>query len=578
MKKILFLLLLAPTIAIANPVDQPTAMLVAENFWWQTFKEHATFKDYSAVLNLTEIYLFEESNDNGFIIVSADDRAVPVLGYSRKGFVTENICPSMMSWLRSYETDIAHARNNNLMPDKTTQDEWNSLLAGKPLAVQPKAPTLVTPLLRSAWNQDAPYNLYCPGEGSEKAPTGCVATALAQVMYYWRYPDHGYGQNAYNYADFTDTNFNWQYGTLSADFEHTHYDWPNMVDTLRNSSDSVSIEAVALLNYHCGVALNMLYHPDGSMAFVTMTDNLLFDTNYYPTRIAAENVIPRFFGYSTETVGKQRINYERLLDWVDVIDSDLQKGRPVIFAGAASEGPSAGHCFVLDGINPYYYFHINMGWGGSYDGDYRLDAITFRGADFTKRQQAIIGMRPPEMFSVKVTCTGTKGDGCGIFHGEEEVCGKYVNMVTGDAASQLDIVAGDGYSIKTILLGEDTLVENGVILDETLLSYPTENELSQLSCRLDGFSTDTEINVVFSNMAMSIAEAAQQGSRLQVVSHDRNIVISGEAIGCGSVYDIMGRKVSDFDAMGAPTVSVAVAQRGIYIVRCGGKSAKVAVN
>lgn len=576
MKKILLSLLLMPAIAGANPVDKATAMRVAGNFWWQTYKEHVTFKDYSAVLNLTEVYLFEESNDGGYIVVSADDRAFPVLGYSHRGFQTHNICPSIVSWIRSYEEDIKYARENNVKADEMTAAEWDALKNGRALP-QTKASIQVDPLMTSIWDQESPYNLYCPGEGNEKAPTGCVATALSQVMYYWKYPEHGYGQNAYNYADITDTNFNWEYGTLSADFENTYYDWENMVDTLRNNSDSANIKAVALLNYHCGVALNMLYKPGGSMAFVTMTDNILFDTNYYPTRIAAENIIPRFFGYSTETVGKQRMNYERFIDWANIVRDELAKGRPVIFAGAAAEGPSAGHCFVLDGVNPYYYFHINMGWGGSYDGDYRLDAITFRGADFTKRQQAIIGMRPPLMFSVKVTCSGTKGDGCGVFHGDNEVCGSFVNMITGETESHLNITTTEGYKIKTIVLGDDTLVRGGQVIDDTHLSYPTDSDFRSVACLLSDFSTDTELQVVFADNSLSIDSPAIQNSRLSTFASGNNIIIQGNSIGQGSIYDIMGRKVCDFDGHASSSLSIQMQHKGIYIVRCDGKTGKVIV-
>lgn len=574
MKKFLVCLLLLPLAALANPIDRATATRVAENFWWLQFKEQASFTDYSDNFGLTRIYLLGENNSNGFIIVSADNRAFPVLGYSHDGFQTQKVCPSFVSWLQSYEHSIAYACDKNIPPDQTIIDEWDALTNGQPL---PKAKDAiqVAPLLTSTWDQDLPYNLYCPGEGADKAPTGCVATAMAQVMYYWRFPEHGYGQNQYNYADFTDTNFNWQYGTLSADFENTHYDWDNMVNQLGNNSDSANIKAVALLNYHCGIALNMLYKPGGSMAFVTVTDNILFDTNYYPTRIAAENIIPRFFGYSPETVGKQRMNYERFLDWVYLLRDELQKNRPIIFAGAAGEGASAGHCFILDGVNPYLFFHINFGWGGLYDGDFRVDAISSRSFNFNCRQQAIIGMRPPDMFSVKVTCNGSSGGS--VSHNSDNVCGTFVNMTTGADDSKLNIVAADGFYIRTVTLGSDTIVDHGLVLDDSHLSHSATGILESAECLLSDFSSDTELIVTFADKSLSINDMPPV-THFIATTNGHNIIIHGHNIQQGGVYDIMGRTVCEFDGHSADSVTIPLHHNGIFIVRCGGQSTKVVIN
>jgi len=561
MKRLLLVLAILPFFAHANPVDRSTAMRVAENFWWQEFKEQVTFKDYSSILNLTEIYLFEESNDRGYIVISADDCATPVLGYSHNEFRTHNICPSIVSWLHFYEEEIAYARNNGIKADETAQEEWDALTNGTPLP-EPKASIQVDPLLSSAWDQGDPYNLYCPGEGSGKTPTGCVATAMAQVMYYWKYPQHGFGYNEYNYANYADTNFNWQYGTLSADFENTWYDWDNMVDTLRTTSDSASIKAVALLNYHCGIALNMLYKPGGSMAFVTMSDNILFGESHYPTSIAAENVIPRFFGYSQETTGKLRKNFTRDLDWINLLRDDLQKGRPIVFAGASAEGPSAGHCFIVDGCNPRLYFHINLGWGGDFDGEFRISSLTIERTSYNCRQQAIIGMRPPEMFSVKVTCSGEKGENCGVFHGENEVCNTFVNMVTGEPGSKLHLVANDGYTIKSIVWDNDTMTGN----------------IDNIEYNLANRTTDANLEVVFAKDQLGISTASRQANLISAFANGKNIVLKGNTIGQGNVYDIMGRKVCDFDGHSSSSISIPVQQHGIYIVRHGGQSCKVVVS
>lgn len=573
MKRFFIALAFIPMFVQANPVDKNTAIRVAENFWWQEFKERVTFNDYSEVLDLKEIYLFEEINDKGFIIISADDRAVPVLGYSRKAFVTHNICPSMVSWLRSYEEQIAYARENDIKADETISDEWDALKNGTPLP-EPKAAIQVDPLLTSIWNQDEPYNLYCPGEGSDKAPTGCVATAIAQVMNYWKYPEHGIGYNEYNYADYTDTNFGWTYGTLSADFENTYYDWDNMVDTLRTTSDSANIKAVALLNYHCGVALNMLYKPGGSMAFVTIEDNIIFDTNHYPTRIAAENIIPRFFGYSSAIEGRVRSEFDNVTAWINLLRDDLQKGRPIIFAGAAEEGPSAGHCFIIDGCNPRLFFHINMGWGGSYDGDYRIDAISPHGYNFNNRQQAIVGMRPPQLSSVHVVCSGGENENSGVFHGQTPVCNSFVSMTKGDAESVLNIEAGDGQIIGAIIVNNEVIFNYGTVLNpENLIVQSSKN----ISYDFTTIEDDVTLRVIFDTDELAIDAPTSDACQLMVYAKERNIVLKGGAIGHGDVYDIMGRKVAMFDGHGSATATVPVSQSGVYIVRTDGMSRKVVV-
>lgn len=407
MKKIyaaIAMMMLALTPAIGKTIDPATAALVAQNFWQQEYGSRTTFADLSQQLGLHEIYVFEAAGGKGFVIVSGDDVALPVLGHSNKGgFPVERIAPHVMSWLRSYEIEIAYAKQHNVLPAYEVEDEWAALIEGKPLP-QAKAP-VVDALMSTVWDQSNPYNKLCPqAEGERKAPTGCVATAMAMVMKYWNFPEHGIGTHEYNYNNCPDSIVHWPYGTLGADFEHTTYDWEHMPDTLKASSDSAAIAAVSTLMYHCGVALDMVYGKDGSMAFVTKEDAILFDTTYYPARIAAEVVIPQYFGYSPITDGKLRKDFT-LSDWIAMLQNELVQGRPVIYAGAEEEGPSAGHCFVIDGCDKRQRFHINFGWGGNCDAMYYVDAINPREGyyeyDFNSRQQGIFGMCPPGMEKIE---------------------------------------------------------------------------------------------------------------------------------------------------------------------------------
>ena len=463
MKKLTTTILMAlvALLATAKPVEPREALTVAQNFWSQEFKETAEFRDLTRTLGFEEIYLFERSDGKGYVVVAGDDIALPILGYSREsGFPTEGVSPSVMSWLRTYESEIRYGREHEVEIDKSVAQEWENLKEGREPASAKGVN--VEPLLTSRWNQSPLYNKYCPkADGEDQAPTGCVATAMAQVMRYWKFPEHGTGSHEYDYSD-RDT-VHWPYGPLSADFEHTYYDWDHMPDTLSGACDSIEIEAVAVLNYHCGVALDMVYGEDGSMAFVTIEDAILFDTNIYPAHIACEVVIPQYFGYSPMTDGKLRRDYE-LDEWIALLQNELVAGRPIIFAGAEEEGPSAGHCFVIDGCNQRNKFHINFGWGGSYDGNFYVDALKpARYYDFNARQQAITGMCPPGMEGI-TTVRGAKdikvwaGKGAINIKGENlgavevfDLMGRQVARESGHGESQvtLRVPANGLYVVRT---------------------------------------------------------------------------------------------------------------------------------
>lgn len=390
MKKTILTTILAAMMlgAAANPVDLKQAEQAAQAFWKQEYGGEVTLRDRSGDAGLTEIYLFEAVGQKGYVVVAGDDAAHPILGNSdRNDFPTESMSPEARYWLRYYEREIAWARENRIGATEGIRAEWEALKEGKPLP-EAKAPA-VDPMLTSVWNQGTPYNQMCPGN----APVGCVATALTQIMRYWKYPEHGTGYHEYTYADRPDSVVHWPYGVLSADFEHTYYDWENMPDTLKASSDSIKRAAVATLAYQCGVALDMIYSAEGSGAFVVRKEVVDFDTVNYSTEIAAEVVIPQYFGY-TLLEGRVRDNHT-LSEWITMLQEELVLGHPVLLAGDESDTTTGGHAFVVDGCTKRQKFHLNFGWGGSYDGEYYVDAIDPARFDFNHRQSALFKMYPP---------------------------------------------------------------------------------------------------------------------------------------------------------------------------------------
>jgi hypothetical protein len=232
---------------------------------------------------------------------------------------------------------------------------WVNLLDGrKNVSVS----TAVSPLVQTKWDQSPYYNNLCPYDNSkgERTVTGCVATAMAQVMNYWEYPKKGTGFHSYNHS---------KYGTLNANFGSTTYDWANMPNELTSSSSTVQKNAVATLMYHCGVSVDMDYNVSsegGSGAYVISSRS--------PVTHCTEYALKTYFGYKTSIQGVQKADYTTT-NWKNLLKAELDASRPIVYAGFGD----GGHCFVCDGYDNNDYFHFNWGWGGLYDGYFALNAL-----------------------------------------------------------------------------------------------------------------------------------------------------------------------------------------------------------
>lgn len=334
-KTLLILSLFLLTIQLsAERVNKETALKVAKTIVSKTdLNEMAT-------RNHNNLYIF--SSDNSFVIVSADDRVRPIIGYSdNNSFALSETKTNVNYWLDKVNDEIQYAIDNNLEATEEIQNEWKTLLAGN--TPTPKNRAVVDALLTTQWDQDSPFNNMCPG-GSV---TGCAATAMAQVMKYWNWPMKGVNSHSY-YED--------DYGTLSADFENTLYDWNNMKDRYSYSSSAVEKEAVATLMFHCGVALEMDYSPVASGA--------------YPSDIAI--ALKSYFNYKNTAQDKMDWYYSDA-QWIDLLKEELDAERPIIYNGWDIEG--GGHSFVCDGYDENDFFHFNWGWGGYCDGYFEIGLL-----------------------------------------------------------------------------------------------------------------------------------------------------------------------------------------------------------
>ncbi len=399
MKKILlfvFSILGIVALSTAKEVKPEAAKLVAQNMYQQVHNEKSSL-DLQLVYTSTSklgveigesdpvevplFYVFNAGDENGFVIVSGDDNAIPILGYTTSGdFDYAELPDNFKKWLEGYKNQMRFIITNEVEATDEIATKWEKLESGQPMNT--KGATSVNPLLTVTWSQSPYVNDACPydpqagPDNGYHAVTGCPATAMAQIMKFWNYPTQGTGFHSYNHAT---------YGTLSANFASTTYNWAAMPSSVNGPND-----AVATLMFHCGVSCEMEYGPTTSGSFVIMDG--------YPKEQTCEWAYKTYFGYDASTLkGLKRENYSDNA-WVQMLRTDLDAGRPIQYAGFGA----GGHTWVCDGYDYDYYFHMNWGWGGYADGYFLVDALnpgsggTGSGAGtYNNGQQAVFGIKPP---------------------------------------------------------------------------------------------------------------------------------------------------------------------------------------
>ena len=306
------------------------------------------------------LYVF--TGENGYVVLPADDRAPALLAYSDNPDSRFESNPGLAYWFEFYNREIEFLKTSheNATALNTTARETRREIA---------------PLLKTEWNQESPYNELCPKVDGHETVTGCVATAMAQVMKFYNYPERGKGKHSYF----------WRPGEeeLTFDYDATPFQWNLMTDRYDDKSSADSRHAVAELMLACGVSVNMHYEPGGSGAATTVMGESLID----------------IFDYSPSIWMPQR-GYYGYDEWESMIYADLAQGRPVLYSGAGTAG---GHQFVCDGYSGDGYFHFNWGWGGMSNGYFLLTALNPAdlgvgggAGGFNSSQTATLGVRLPE--------------------------------------------------------------------------------------------------------------------------------------------------------------------------------------
>ncbi|MBQ7421911.1 MAG: C10 family peptidase [Prevotella sp.] len=365
MKKKSFILMVmagVAAIAYAGPVSRSAARQSAEAF----LAERGLGQMKASSLNIVKTaprkgsateaayYVFNLENNGGYVIASGDDRTPAVLGYADSGsFDADNLPDNMRAWLQGYADQIQWMDDNGVVaapqvkaPRKTSE------------GVTELAKTVIKPMVKTKWNQGAPYNNLCPKgletSGSEYTPvTGCVATAMAQLMYYYKYPTATVAEIP-SYKQKYTVNGKDTLVTRPSIPAGSVIDWDNMQETYTNSTASTPAnDAVAQLMLYCGIAEEMGYgHSSGA-------------------GISPATTMPKYFGYGKcmKQIGRNTYDID---EWENILYNELANSRPLYYTGASTGG---GHAFILDGYDGNGYYHVNWGWGGSSDGYFLIDIL-----------------------------------------------------------------------------------------------------------------------------------------------------------------------------------------------------------
>ena len=315
-------------------------------------------------------YIFN-AQEGGFVIVSGDERTIPILGFSDKGnFDVIDLPDNLRFLLTRYESQIQFLQENNItVPQKAKTRAMTSSVA---------------PMLTSAWGQGLPYRKDCKVTYNTTeeitSPSGCIAVCMAQVMYYYaKKSEAGRVSSlaipAYNYEK---DSRNYTHAALPA----TTFEWDKLKNTYSSNETGESADAVAKLMHYCGAATQMMYGESGSGV---LTRNVIYGLTSY-------------LGYAKTAHYEKKENY-LWSDWASLIDQELSAGRPIIYGARDNMANVGDHAFVIDGYDASTdFYHVNFGWGNpsynSYYALYLLNPDRGDGRAYNKMDDVIFGISP----------------------------------------------------------------------------------------------------------------------------------------------------------------------------------------
>ena len=446
MRKYLFLLLaisIANLSVMAGNVSEAEAFQKAQRFMqgkqWVMSPQRLKAKGMHRADTVRHgYYIFNTVENNGFVIMASDDRLPEVLGYSERGNLNIATAPCNVKWLLEYYDKVAATIKTGFEVQPTRR----------------AAKADIRPIITTTWDQGAPYNDLCPENNGAHCLTGCVATAMAQVINYNRWPE---GETS-GVAAYTTASSQISVPAL----EPTTFDWDNMTN-----SD------IARLMRYCGQSVRMDYGVDGSGAFP----------------IDEAPALIRVFGYSQSTHYAEHVNYSEA-EWEDLLYNELAEQRPIVFNGFGSTG---GHTFVVHGYRNGR-FYINWGWSGSEDGYFYLTGLNTSTGDYSSDQSATIGIQPPAGVDISRPKVAVKrlyyyGVEKYSFRDENQGFSFYVNgSLVSDLAER-----------KTLSIGLGLYDASGLkkVLWETRHDFPVGEEYEfDTNVHIDGDVADGEYRIV----------------------------------------------------------------------------------
>lgn len=519
--------------ANAAVVSVSTAQTVALNFYKITTGNNS--HSLTAALSFTkaetdgtiDFYVFNITPVNGFVMVAAASNVPPILGYSTESAFNSNYSHTGMNdWVNTISGKIHQAVVQNIAPVTSTTELWSLYRQGQAPGVL-KA-TVVSPLVTCTWNQENDitgpppyiYNLYCPfnSHDNQRCVTGCVATAMAQIMYYWKYPTTGNGSYSYVCTNsFTGDTSN--YGTLSANFGATTYPWATMPTVLTNSTTATQDSAVDLISYQAGISVAMGYGDDvqgGSASYVF---------NY--SNPSAANAFKWYFRYDSVSLQYlYRSSYDSAA-WMNLINNELVAGRPFIYTG--NDPSDGGHAWVCDGYDAQNLLHMNWGWGGVDNGYYAISYLyttpDFNG-NYSTTEAILIGIQKQAVpvaamgISSTISCSG-------IY--------QFADASTGGPTSWLWNF-GDGYT-STLQNPTHMYTANG--------SYTVSLQAT------NGFGTNTVTNTNYVTVSKAAAPAANNVSQCAAGSVSLSVNTTDQVIW----YDSAGAVISGSNPYTTPVLT-----------------------
>lgn len=402
----IFLFIIISTLLVKSQisVSQDLAKHIArqclyQNLNYETPEKPAYFNNISDVITVSNsdnnaVYHIVNFEPSGWVIISAAKTYHPVIAYSFQGNFTYPVtAPAVRMWLQNESNKILRSAKLNFRHTQITE-AWLKYENSNFLNSKSGNEKQVFPMLTTQWNQGTYYNEMCPADPSGpdgKTYAGCVATAIGQVMNYFRYPLTGTGSYTSEYT---------VYGIHTVDYGNAQYNWNQMPLKLTRSN-----HPVAQLLYHIGVSVDMNYGPNGSGMW-----------NH-----KAAHTMKTYFGYTDST--QYNFRDTTTIDWNAMLIDHLDRGIVLYYAGWTDSQYVSGHAFVCDGYQDSTFFHFNWGWGGAYDGYFHIDNLIVGGSDFTTMHEAVINATPATNYPYYCSGTdtlrtidGTIEDGSGPIH------------------------------------------------------------------------------------------------------------------------------------------------------------------